>query len=195
MAGSARDERDRLARQSEVYLAIISRYKDYIEEKESVSVSELPTLVTPKDDAVLKKVAEIQAGFGSYAYEKDFHSAAEKAYSFVKGEIDSAVLPLEFWLSPRDTLGCMMGDTIDKNILLCSMLIALGNPSAKVLINMKDEKVSSVVYFEFGPDIHMFDVESGQREFRSKDEMLAALGVREDSSAYEFNNQRYLDLP
>ena len=136
-------EVERLGKLNQLYLAIISRYKEYIQEKEGLSVAELPTLVTPKDEALVKKAAEIKAGFEGYTYERDFQKASAAAFSFVKSGIEDAVLPLEFWLSPRDTLAYGMGDMIDKNILLCSLLIALGNPSAKVLVRMKDENFSA----------------------------------------------------
>lgn len=187
-------EAERLSRLNRLYLAIISRYKDYIQEKEGLSVAELPTLVTPKDEAVAKKVSEIKNAFGTYEYDRDFHQAGARAFSFVRDEIDNVILPLEFWLSPKDTLAYMMGDVTDKNILLCSMLVGLGNPSAKVLMRIKDESFSAFVYYEFGGRICMFDLDNGTKEFAGKEAMTASLGIDEDTTAYEFNNQTYFDI-
>ena len=97
-------------------------------------------------------------------------------------------------MSPKDTLAYMMGDIIDKNILLCSMLVALGNPSAKVLVRMKDERFSAFVYCVFKETGYMFDMHGGTKEFESKEAMVASLGIDDDTTAYEFNNQAYLDI-
>ena len=187
-------EEERLSRLNRLYLAIISRYKDYIQEKEGLSVVELPVLVTPKDEAVAKKVADIKSGFGNYDYERDFRQAAAVAFSFVKDEIDGVILPLEFWLTPKDTLEHMMGDVIDKNILLCSMLVGLGNPSTKVLMRIKGENFGAFVYYEFENKIYMLDLDGGMKEFSGKEAMIASLGIDDDTTAYEFNNQTYLDI-
>ncbi len=162
--------------------------------KEGLSVAELPTLVTPKDEAVVKKAAEIKAGFEGYTYERDFYQASSTAFSFVRRSIEDAVLPLEFWLSPKDTLTYGMGDMIDKNILLCSILVALGNPSAKVLVRMKDENFSTFVYCTFDDKIYRYDMGSGIREFSSKESLIASLSIDDDTTVYEFNNQAYLDI-
>jgi len=188
------NETERLNRLNRLYLAIISRYKEYIQEKEGLSVAELPTLVTPKDEAVAKKVLEIKNSFGIYEYDRDFRQAGEKAFSFVRNEIEDVILPLEFWLSPKDTLAYMMGDVIDKNILLCSMLVGLGNPSAKVLMRIKDESFSAYVYYEFDNRVYMLGLGGSTREFDGKEEMISALGIDEDTTAYEFNNQTYFDI-
>ena len=187
-------EVERLNRLSQLYLAVISRYREYIQEKEGLSVAELPTLVTPKNEVVAKKAAEIKSVFDTYSYERDFYPASMEAFSFIRDRIEAVVLPLEFWLSPEETLSYMMGDIMDKNILLCSMLIALGNPSARVLVRMKDENVSAFVYCEFNGKVYMFDVSNGTKDFDSKEAMVASLGIDDDTTAYEFNNQMYLDI-
>lgn len=194
VVGNGENEVERLSRLNQLYLAIISRYKDYIQEKEGISVAELPTLVTPKDESVVRKVAEIKGGFPAYSYEQNFVQACATAFAFVKDDVEDVALPLEFWLAPKDTLSYMMGDVIDKNILLCSMLVALGNPSAKVLVRMKDERVSAFVYCVFGGRISMFDLGNGTKEFPTKDAMVASLGIDDDTTVYEFNNQAYLDI-
>ncbi len=177
-----------------LYLLIIERYKDYIEEKERLSVAELPTLVTPYNPSVVKKADEIREGFDSYSYDLNFYEAGAKAFDFVKGNIETVVLPLQFWLTPEETLEFGMGDEIDKNILLCSMLIALGNPSAKVLMHIKDGTRKSVVYFEFKDRVHMFDFQEGISTFGSTEEMMKYFNIGEESTAYEFNDRTYKDI-
>ncbi|MGD0510486.1 MAG: hypothetical protein ABSA33_01465 [Candidatus Micrarchaeaceae archaeon] len=194
MEGSSSQSLEREKRLNELYLAIISRYKDYIEEKEGLSVAELPTLVMPANPKVVEKVTEIEAGFLNYNYDADFSEAAVKAYEFVKKDIAEAALPLQFWLTPDETLTFMMGDIMDKNILLCSMLIDLGNPSAKVFVRLEESVRKVFVYYEFDGKVCVMDTDEGMKEFNTKDEMLASLGMSEETTAYEFNNQMYVDI-
>ena len=176
-----------------LYLAIISRYKDYIEEKEDLSVAELPTLVMPNDERVRAKTDEIKSGFLNYSYDQNFHEASIKAYEFVNREIEDITLPLQFWLTPTETMEFMVGDSMDKNILLCSMLVKLGNPSAKVFVIMRENIRDVFVYYEFGGKTYALERDR-VKEFESKDLMLVSLSLGEESVAYEFNNQMYSDI-
>jgi hypothetical protein len=185
---------DKHMRLSEVYLSIISRYRQYIEEKEDLSVAELPTLVTPKNQKVTDSVERIKSGFGVYSYDKNFHDASIKAFELVKKEIDDIVLPVQFWITPEEALTFRMGDSIDKNILLCSMLISLGNPSAKVLVRMHQDVMRIFVYYEFNGGVYELDLSNGIKEYKSKEEMISSLGIGEETIAYEFNNQMYADI-
>ncbi|MCL4411027.1 hypothetical protein M1452_00605 [Candidatus Marsarchaeota archaeon] len=187
-------EIEHLTRLSKLYLAIVFRYRDYIEEHESISVAELPTLIKPKNEKIVQKAQEIKSNFENYNYDEDFHEAAMIAFEFVKDEIDEVSLPIQFWINPEETLGLMAGDAIDKNILLCSLLIALGNPTAKVFMNFKEESKKILVYFKFAEKIHVLDLDDGSKVFNSEDELNAFLNLGDDSTAYEFNDHMYVDL-
>lgn len=198
MEGNEREEGygealEKQAKMNQVYLAIISRYRDYIEERENISVSELPTLVTPSAELVVRLTNGIKSEIGTYIYDKHFPDAAAKAVEYVRNQIDEIRLPIEFWLAPEETIKFGMGDTIDKNILLCSLLVGLGNPSAKVLVVI-DGTLRPFNYFEFNGRYLLVDLKSGIRGFQSREEMIGSLHMGEESSAYEFNNQKYEDI-
>ncbi len=178
---------------NKLYLAIILRYKELIEEKEELSVAALPTLITPKDERVIAKAEEFKREFVNYTYEKDFLAAAKKAFEFTRDKIDNIVPPVQFWLMPSETLDFQVGDMMDKNVLLCSLLLQLGNPSAKVLVEV-DNELSVFVYFEFNNVFYAFDLKDGIKEFSSKEELYDSLVKGSDSVAYEFNNQHYNDI-
>jgi hypothetical protein len=186
-------ELERLRKLNAIYLRIINRYNSYIGEDESISVAELPRLITPKDPQVLKKAKEIIESFEAYEYDRDFYAASIKAYEFVKSEIEPIVLPVEFWLEPSETLEFGAGEKLDRYTLLCSLLIALGNPSTKILITEKNERLSPILYYEFN-SIYMLDFDNEIRKFESKKELLAHLGMDDDTIAYEFNDKMYLDI-
>ena len=193
MPGEGGEDKE-LANLNEVYLAIISRYKDYIEEKESISVAELPTLVTPNDEAVARKANDIKAEFQDYFFDKDFYDAGMKAFGFVRDKVATVVLPVQFWLTPAETLGFMVGDLMDKNVLLCSLLIKLGNPSARVFVKSKGGDKRTFVYFEFNKKIYVIDMDDGVREYASRDAMIASQNIDDDTTAYEFNDKLYVDV-
>jgi hypothetical protein len=178
----------------QLYLAIILRYKAHIEERENLSIAELPSLVTVKSDKVVAKAQEIFAGFGNYDYDRDFRDASARAYEFVKGSISEVVLPVQFWLMPDETLTFLMGDLLDRNILLCALLVRLGNPSAKVFVMSKGSSRESFVYCEFNGKACVFDIGRGMCEFQDKETMMASLGIDDETTAYEFNNQSYADV-
>ncbi|MEM0154597.1 MAG: hypothetical protein QW814_02060 [Methanothrix sp.] len=184
---------EKLRKLNAIYLRIINRYRDYIGEEESLSVAELPRLVTPKDRSVMEKAEEIKSGFDHYVYEKDFYAASVTAYEFVRKKIETINLPVEFWLEPAETMEFGAGEKLDRYTLLCSLIIALGNPSAKILIIEKNDRLNPVLYYELD-GIYLIDFDSGIRKFSSKDEMLANIDIGEDSVAYEFNDKMYVDI-
>jgi hypothetical protein len=192
MDGATGTEReDRL---NNLYLAVISRYKEYIEEKEGLSVAELPTLVTPNSERVIEKANWIRSKFLNYTYDKDFYDASIMAFGFVNDEIEDVTLPLQFWISPDEVMTFMMGDIIDKSILLCSILVRLGNPSSRVFVKIDDSARRVFVYYEFEGKFHVLECGKERREFDSRDDILKSLQFSEETVAYEFNNQMYADL-
>lgn len=186
---------EREIRYNKIYLSIISRYKDYIEQKENISVAQLPTMITPKDPAVTRKADGIKSGFAFYSYDLKFIEAAAKAFDFVKNEVEDIVLPLQFWLTPSETLSFMAGDEVDKNLLLCSLLMSLGNATSKVLMIIQNEAERRVfVHCEFGDKIYLFDLKGGIEQFDTLEEMIRYADIGEDSTAYEFSDHSYYDI-
>ncbi len=185
---------ERELRLNQIYLAIISRYKDYIEEKEHISVAELPSLVTPKNELVMKKADEIKSSFGIFSFKSNFYEASVDSFYYVKNNVEDVALPLEFWLAPADTIKYGIGDVLDKNILLCSILIALGNPASKVLVSVNDGNRKVLTYYELDGKAYALDFANGFKKFESKELLLKSLGMTDDTIAYEFNDSLYVDI-
>lgn len=192
----AENDPEMLKRYNLLYLEIIMRYRNYIEENENVSVAELPKLVTPEDENVVGFANSIKSAFPNYSVEKNFAEAAEKAYKYVKETVVQATLPIEFWLSPNQVMKSGAGDLFDKAVLLCSLLIAIGNISTRVVIVIKPDERRFVVYSDYEKRIIAFDIENGVTEFLSKEDMLSNLKIKEgeDVTAYEFNDKMYNNL-
>ena len=179
-----------------LYLEIIMRYKDYIEENENVNVSQLPNLVTPEDEGVVGAANKIKSMFTSYTFEQNFHDAAKQAYGYVKEDISNISPPIDFWLTPSQVIKTGAGDIFDKAVLLCSMLIALGNVSTRIVIFVRQTERKFIVYSETEGKIIAFDMEGGMQEFTSKEKLLERFEIKtgEDTTAYEFNDKMYNDL-
>lgn len=190
------DENELLKKYNDIYLEIIMRYKEHIEEKESLYVAELPKLITPNEDGVVNVAKGITGRFSLYRYGENFPEAAAKAYDYIKDRITPIALPIQFWQKPTDTLKHEAGDVFDRAVLLCSLLIALGAASSKVIIRIRDNDRSFVVYTEYNGRIIAVDMENGIKEHGSKDALLESLGIVKGAevTAYEFNDKMYSDI-
>ena len=190
------DENELLKKYNSLYLDIIMRYRDYIEEKEGLYIAELPKLITPDDESVKLLANSIKEKFPSYKYEDNFVDAAGLAYNYVTGSIATVSLPIQFWQRPSDTIRHGAGEIFDKAVLLCSVLIGMGCPSTKVAISVGETVKSFAVYFEHENEIVSMDIEKGVEQFGNMNELLKHLGIKEDSdvTAYEFNDKMYKDL-
>lgn len=177
-----------------VYKKIVERYRELIEAAESKSIPELRSLVKPQSSSILEVREKITGGFGKYEYEKGFVAAAQKAYEFVKDEITTEHVPVEFWLSPKEILELKTADEMDKAIFLCSLLIALGNKGAKVVVEMKGGLKHAFVMFSFGNRYYLFDPVHSINLAGSKEILEAQIspGMDEENKlVYEFNDVEY----
>lgn len=190
------DENELLKKYNSLYLEIIMKYRSHIEEHENLYIAELPKLITPQDEVVKGLADRLAEKFPEYKYDNNFYDAAKDAFKFVKDSIATVSLPVQFWLTPAQAITNSAGDTFDKAVLLCSLLIALGNVTSKVIIAAGEAERQTLVYFELGQIVVSMDLEDGISEYGSKEELLAKLGVKddEDLSVYEFNDKMYVDI-
>lgn len=189
------EDAETLRRHNSVYLTVLMRYKEYIEEKESLYVADLPRLVTPGDSAVVAACRNITNSINSYDYEKDFSTAAKMAYDYINS-IASISLPIQFWQKPGETISNGAGDPFDKAVLLCSMLIALGSIGSKIVVAIRGESRSIMVYSEFKGKILALDLEKGKRQLDNRDVLINEITSKgsEEVNAYEFNDKMYINI-
>jgi len=176
------------------YAKIIERYKKQIEEMETKSIADLPLLITPKDEKVdelkreiIKKVEEKTGEV--YSFKLHFLEAAKEAIKIVNS-FETISLPLEFWFLPKEVIDLQAGDVVDKAILLCSILISLGNEAAKVLMKIEPqkEKREAYVIFDFNNESYIVDI--SKKTFRKgKKENICKGAI-----VYEFNDKGYSEL-
>jgi hypothetical protein len=171
-----------------LYRLIIDRYRDKIEEYETKSVSDLKSLIQPRDGLIAQIRDSITSAFHPYVYEEHFLDAAKLAFSHVKS-FRTIPAPVSFWLSFSDMQELMAGDEIDKSILLCSILRALGSENAKVFVT--DTK-NSYALFQFSGKSFVCDHSKG--EFLGHESGEQALGALRGKLLYAFNDKEYEDF-
>ncbi|MGC8538506.1 MAG: hypothetical protein ACP5MK_01405 [Candidatus Micrarchaeia archaeon] len=181
-------------RYAKIYLEILMRYREYIEESESLYIAELSKLVTPDKESIVNIANDIKGKFPSYSMTENFYEAANYAFEYINENILTVVMPIQFWLYPEETVSCGAGDIFDKATLLCSIFIALGNPSAMVLTKEQPTGKLVRVYCEYNNKLIVADVEKGITVMESYDKFLESIGLggdKQNVSAYEFNDKRY----
>ncbi len=190
------DDTDALKAYNNIYLEIVMRYKDQIEEHESLYLADLPKLVTPTDENVILLAKDLKGNFPVFNYDENFPQAAELAYGYVKNNIKQISLPIQFWLRPAQTIKYAAGDIFDKAVLLCSVLIALGNVSSRIIVVARETSRRFIVYAEFKGRLITIDLDKGIRDMVSIEDLLKELNVNsdEETTAYEFNDKMYRDI-
>ncbi len=175
-----------------VYKKILARYHEQIEKNEYKTISELRALVNPNNPAIQKISAEIREEFHPYIYDNNFLEAAGKAYDFIKNDIKNVELPIDFWLAPEEILELRAADETDKAIFLCSLLVALDNADARVVVETNGERHVFAI-FEFKEGFYLMDPVHDVRLEGAKEEVLKTYFADRAGNrlVYEFNDRVY----
>jgi hypothetical protein len=186
--GEKRDELRSCQDKLKLYELIFHRYKDMIEQRESKTVTDLKALIKPSDETIVRKKAELTDKIRPYIFEQHFLEAAEEAHKLVR-TIRTYVLPVDFWLSPKEVLELRGGDPMDKAVFLCSLLIALENAESYVVAGT-NKGIKIAVAFKFNNEWHLLDPISAQH-VKGKKEDLVQQWFGDMNRVYEFNDKEY----
>ncbi len=177
---------------------LVMKYSDIINDFEKKTVGEIKALIDA-DDLSVQSIA-IEFKKEGYEFEKDFPEASQKAFDFVKNEIQyvKPQLDLNFWLSPKEILNEKIGDDKDLSVFLCSLLAFLGDNNAEVIVSeMDDGSTHAFVATEFGGKFFVLDP-SQKHEFGffsgKKSGVLEKYsfnGAKIIRFLYRFNRQKY----
>lgn len=181
-----------------LYRLLLEKYADIINEKEERTIGEVKGLINP-DDLTIQSIV---SGFkpNNYSFEKNFLNSAKKAFEFVKKEIffAKADIDLDYFLSPREIMTYKVADDEDQAVFLCSILLALENENAGVVIaELNDLTTHAFVVFEFNgrayfldpTQDHSFEQFSGKTEKIMKDYSFKSAKIKR--LLYKFNNFEY----
>lgn len=186
-----RDEVQKLRDKIRIYEFIIGRYRDLIAREEAKTIADLKALIKPSDETIMKVRDGLVEGMRPYLYEQNFLAAAKKAHEFVAG-LYTEITPIDFWLTPKEMLELKGGDPMDKALLLCSLLVALENTEAYVIVGT-DKGIRVGVGFNFKDDFYLFDPTSDGSEKGEKDKIIEEW-FEGDKQIYEFNDREYTEL-
>ena len=174
--------------QIELLNLIVERYKKFIEDGETKSVSELKSLVKPLDAAVTEVKIQIEDQFHPYAYESNFLLATQKAMDIVFSW-KKIKMPVSFWMSFEDMVRLKAADDLDRAIFLCSVFRALGSDSSNVLISKDKSAWASFVFAE-----KTYVVNIAERTMSAYPRGSEGLTQFLYSAAYSFNDRECEDL-
>jgi hypothetical protein len=166
----------------EIYRLVLKRYKDFIAEKESLSISEIRQKVSPYNDFVRKINEQLTRNIISYSYKNDFIRAAQNAMDYVR-RIKTCEFAFTFWLDFEDMDRLKIGTAMDKAILFAALLRSLGSESVHVLVT---KKYKPYVKFSFDKE-YLFVPETGSL-LLGEDSMKM---FSDDPVSYSFNDLMY----
>ena len=183
---------------AKLYELLLKRYAEMINEHEKKTVGGIKALVN-KTDLTIQSAANNIAG-ENYRFESHYAQAAERAYCFVRDEIEYVKpdLNIYFWLTPTEIISEKIGDDEDQAVFLCSLLYALGDEKAEVVIaELENAKSHAFVITEFNNQFLLLDPcqTTDFREFYGeKKEILEKFtfeGVQIKKFLFKFNNTNY----
>lgn len=140
-----------------IYMLIVNRYKDVINEKESRSISEIRQRVSPYNDFIRQKKESFISDLKPYEHGKHFFTAMQRVLNYIRG-IRNFEFLLTFWMGFEEMDEMKAADILDKAILFASLLRSLDSEDAKVYVS-KARRI--FVGFSWGGDSYMVDVKNG----------------------------------
>lgn len=195
-AGS--DEDDNISGRYRLYELLLNKYSDLINEFEKKTVGEIKAMVNADDLTVQSIVGDFKKD--GYEFEKDYFEAAKKAFGFISSEImfASSGIDLNFWLSPKEIMNKKVGDDEDIAVFLCSVLMALGDHNAEVVIaELENMSTHAFVITDIGEKFFILDPAQKLEfeKFCGEKTMVLANYVFNGSKIkrflYKFNAQKY----
>ena len=186
-----RSEINRLKDMLRAYEQIIERYRTLIEREESKTIADLKLMIKPEDETIVRIRNEIIDKIRPYIFDQHFLVAAETAHKFVR-EVRTSKVPVDFWLTPKELIELRGGDPMDKAVFLCSLLVALENQEAYVVVGVNGGTKVAVA-FKFKDDWYFIDPIS-RAQVKGEKEQLIQQWFASDKEVYEFNNKQYTQL-
>ncbi len=181
-----------------LYEALLKKYRDLINEKEKKTVGEIKGLVDKENLTIISFIERFKNE--NYEFEKDYLSVLKKCYEFVVSEITYAKLDFElnYWLSPAEILKYKVGDDEDIAIFLCSIMFALGDENAAVVVfEMEDFSTHAVVITEYKGKFILLDATQKvgfEKYVGEKENVLENYRFKEKKikrPVYKFNHFHY----
>jgi hypothetical protein len=194
----AHSEESKKELQFKLYRLLLQKYSSVINEHEKRTIGEIKGLVNAEDLTVQSILSDLMPA--EYSFERDYLDIASKVFEFVVGEIRyvDPELSLNYWLSPKEIFSEKVADDEDLAVFLCSLLLALGDENAAIVICELDSlKTHAIVVTEFQGRFILLDPSQahGFNDFSGeKEEVLQKYnfgGAKIKRFLYKFNHSIY----
>jgi hypothetical protein len=184
--------------QLKLYKMLLQKYSDLINEHEKRTIGEIKGLVNGEDLTIQSILTDLKPE--NYDFEKDYSETAKKVFEFVISEIKFVEpgLNLNYWLSPKEIFLSRVSDDEDLAVFLCSLLLALEDENAVILVCELDNlKTHAVVVTESKNNFTLLDP-SQSHDFNDfigeREEVLQKYSFGEAKIKrllYKFNHSTY----
>lgn len=177
---------------------LLQRYSGLINERETKTVGEIKEMVNKNDLTIHALIASF--GFVDYSFQDKYMSAAQMAFNFVRDNISTIEFDfgVSYWLFPKEILTERIADDEDKAIFLCSLLYALGDGNAEVVIaELTNGTPHAFVATQIGQKFYILDACQNHDFAQFCGEKSEAMGkYRFNTSGikkflYKFNHENY----
>ena len=177
---------------------LLQKYADIINEREKRTIGEIKQLVDGSDLSIQSLAQDFMKD--NYEFEKDYEAILKEAYKFVTDEINfvDADLNLNYWMSPKEVLEQKVADDEDYAVFLCSLMKALGDHKAEVIIAELDSlRTHAFVTSELNGKFLLIDPAQSKpiEEFLGeKTEVITKYsfnGKKIKNFLYKFNSEKY----
>ena len=177
---------------------LLHKYADVINEREKRTIGEIKALVDGSDLSIQSLADDFKEP--GYSFGEGYEAALRKGFDFVKMEIGfvDADLNLNYWLSPKEVLELKLADDEDLAVFMCSIMKALGDEKAEVIIaELESLKTHAFVATQMGGDFLVLDPAQGHRyeQYRGnrtdvvRDYSFGGNKIRR--FLYRFNSEKY----
>ncbi len=184
--------------QFRLYRLLLEKYADLVNEHERRTIGEIKGLVNGEDLTIQSILADFKKP--AYDFQKDYPQVAEQVLRFVATEIDyvDPEMNLNYWLTAKEVFSHKIGDDEDLAVFLCSLLLALGDENAAVVIaELNNLRTHAFVATEFEGKFFILDP-SQQHQFSqfsgAKEEALQKYSFKKAKIKrflYKFNHTTY----
>jgi hypothetical protein len=177
---------------------LLQKYADVINEREKRTIGEIKALVDGNDLSIQSLAQDFKGS--NYSFENDYEKVLNEVYNFAVSEISfvDADLNLNYWMSPKEVLEQKIADDEDFAVFLCSLMKALGDNSAEVVIAELDSlRTHAFVTTNMGEKFFILDPAQGKTfdEYSGKKEEVVAKysfnGKKIKNFLYKFNSEKY----
>ena len=192
------DETGEKEKQFKLYKFLLNKYGEIINKNETKTIGEIKALIDPNDltvQAILEEIRPID-----FVFEKNYWDCAQKAFEFSCKEIEfvESGIDLNFWLAPKEIMELRISDDEDFAVFLCTLLSALGDENAFVVISQMDNLTThAFVITEFKEKFLLLDPSQKHsfEEFSGKKieamQKYSFKGAKIKKFLYKFNNKEY----